>query len=49
MHESKKNLLMAIILMVTLSLHGFFEGAALGFSDGSGIAAWNLFIGIRLE
>ena len=43
--EITKNIILAIILMISLTLHGFFEGAALGL-EKSKIGSWNLFIGI---
>lgn len=42
--KTVKNVLLALVLMISLSLHGFFEGAALGFGK-SEISRWNLFIG----
>lgn len=45
-HANKlRNLAMCIILLVTLSIHGFLEGMALGYTQKRKLV-WDLFIGI---
>lgn len=43
-----KNLVVSLILLVTMSIHGFFEGMALGVTQNK-TATWNIFMAIILH
>lgn len=49
MKQSKtKVLIMSLILLFTMSFHGFFEGMALGVTQSSS-GNWNIFLAILLH